>query len=819
MIRSKYVWMAGALFLTAACSGGGSSGGASTPPLSIAFELSGANVNEGAAPLVVNVVLHTTLGPTTAATTVDVVDTGTGTATGGSDYTFAAQTVTFPTGSVDGAMQAVSFSAVNDMSVEGASETAKLTLANASGAPIHGTTQFTATIGDIHQATVQFSASSSATPNESSAPRTMTISLDLPSGVTLATSATVRVSDIGGGSAVSGVDYAAFAATNVTFAPGSADGTTQSITMQVIDDANIEANESVRFGMTALAASTTVGSTSTHQLTIMDDDATSSSAFAATEGANGTENTLAYDQLIDLGSQTVAAGSNAGTRVRVANVGGAALSLAAPRVTGTDTNDFDVELETAPNPPPAALVPPPGPDTLSPLLERAPLAGPGLAVALDLAQLEALNGLERATLVGFPIPGLDDVALELSQVPLPVAPDAVLKVDGVARAGGLRAALDDLTLWTGTVRDQPNSHVFLALSSTGSRGIIDLGFAQDTIVHLVPDASATAPGLPPGCRVVREAEMAALGFGQSPDVCADSLQVPGAGPEMASLELGAAPATGMLLTANCRLAVETDYQLYQKFGSTNGVTNYVTQLIAAVSDRYFHDVQATLSIAYLGVYTNAADPWTSQDSGGNSSALLDEFRAAWAPNNWPVSANLAHFISGASLGGGIAYINTLCNANYGFGVSGNISGTINWGSWTGAPGSFTWDFVVVAHELGHNFGSQHTHSFCPPLDRCSSNCQSTTACTRGTIMSYCHVCGGMSNIDLEFHPVCSNVMRQSVNASCIGRSALGGGEYVQYRVRFNPLTTTGTKNATLEFAHDATNVTQPFRVRLQGTAN
>jgi hypothetical protein len=275
----------------------------------------------------------------------------------------------------------------------------------------------------------------------------------------------------------------------------------------------------------------------------------------------------------------------------------------------------------------------------------------------------------------------------------------------------------------------------------------------------------------------------------------------------------------MLLTANCRLAIETDYQLYQKFGSTNGVTSYVTQLIAAVSDRYFHDVQATLSIAYLGVYTNAADPWTSQDSGGNSSALLDEFRAAWAPNNWPVSANLAHFISGASLGGGIAYVNALCSATYGFGVSGNISGTISWGSWTGAPGSFTWDFVVVAHELGHNFGSQHTHSFCPPLDRCSSNCQGTTACTRGTIMSYCHVCGGMSNIDLEFHPVCSNVMRQSVNASCIGRSALGGGEYVQYRVRFNPLTTTGTKNATLEFAHDATNVTQPFRVRLQGTAN
>ena len=45
------------------------------------------------------------------------------------------------------------------------------------------------------------------------------------------------------------------------------------------------------------------------------------------------------------------------------------------------------------------------------------------------------------------------------------------------------------------------------------------------------------------------------------------------------------------------------------------------------------------------------------------------------------------------------------------------------------------------------------------------------------------------------------------------------GDYVQYRVRFNPLTTTGARSAILEFTHDATNVTQPFRVQLTGTAN
>jgi hypothetical protein len=61
-------------------------------------------------------------------------------------------------------------------------------------------------------------------------------------------------------------------------------------------------------------------------------------------------------------------------------------------------------------------------------------------------------------------------------------------------------------------------------------------------------------------------------------------------------------------------------------------------------------------------------------------------------------------------------------------------------------------------------------------------------------------------------------MRNAVNSSCLGRSALAGGDFVQYFVRFNPQTTTGMRSATLEFLHDAANQPQPFRVQLIGEA-
>jgi hypothetical protein len=76
----------------------------------------------------------------------------------------------------------------------------------------------------------------------------------------------------------------------------------------------------------------------------------------------------------------------------------------------------------------------------------------------------------------------------------------------------------------------------------------------------------------------------------------------------------------------------------------------------------------------------------------------------------------------------------------------------------------------------------------------------------------------MNNIRLEFHPVVADRIRAEVNASCLGASTLAGSDWVQYRVRFNPLGSTGARSAYLDVQHDAANHPSPFRLVLSGTA-
>ncbi len=212
------------------------------------------------------------------------------------------------------------------------------------------------------------------------------------------------------------------------------------------------------------------------------------------------------------------------------------------------------------------------------------------------------------------------------------------------------------------------------------------------------------------------------------------------------------------------VAIDTDNELMQlKFSdNTTSATNYIAQLMAAMNVFYERDLLVRLvqGTTFLRV-SSTPDPWTG-GTGAADSAKLQQFSTYWNTNYGGVSRAVAALLSGksASTGSssGIAWINGLCSTSIGY----SFTQVFRSPSSTGSADAF-----VVGHEIGHNFGSNHTHCYLTPtpIDTCynaQAGCYSGgTSCpaetningvlARGTLMSYCHLLGGC-RADRVFHP-------------------------------------------------------------------
>jgi hypothetical protein len=139
--------------------------------------------------------------------------------------------------------------------------------------------------------------------------------------------------------------------------------------------------------------------------------------------------------------------------------------------------------------------------------------------------------------------------------------------------------------------------------------------------------------------------------------------------------------------------------------------------------------------------------------------MLDALRTQWVtnPDLAPVPRDLVHLLTRRTNTGtgGIAYLDVTCAGSYATGFSAYLSSTSTY-----PLGSYSWNLNVVAHELGHNFGANHTH-WCGwpggPIDNCGNlegpcgGFVNNPTPQVGTIMSYCHAIGGGS-VNLVFHP-------------------------------------------------------------------
>lgn len=385
-------------------------------------------------------------------------------------------------------------------------------------------------------------------------------------------------------------------------------------------------------------------------------------------------------------------------------------------------------------------------------------------LALDRQALAVLRAQPSMLVDAFPLTATRTVELVVTRFD-PFAPH--VRIEKVAADGVHRIAAPDQAYFAGEVRGEPDSRVVLIAGPNAVSGFVA---SQGGVFPFGPDAS--------GGHVIYALEDAdPTAYPPPGDFCANDLHPALVDPVGAAraLQHTAAATTAPATTAGLTLrvadiAIETDQELRSKFPSDQATLNYLASLLAAATAIYERDVSVRLQFSYIRLWDGTpADPWTAT----STSAALTEIGNYW---NNPANSmgtiagprDLVHFISGKTVQGGIAYLSALCSNSIGYGVS-QVFGSFNL-----ANPQQIWDVVVFTHELGHNFGSPHSHCYNPPLDHCyngESGCYAgPEEVSHGTLMSYCHLLsGGLANIDLLFgSTISAQIASHVAAASCLG---------------------------------------------------
>lgn len=307
--------------------------------------------------------------------------------------------------------------------------------------------------------------------------------------------------------------------------------------------------------------------------------------------------------------------------------------------------------------------------------------------------------------------------------------------------------------WTGSDPRRPGTSMFISVDKDSRLFAMVLGDERTSITTIVPH-SAT-----------RDSYQIAAGKMPQIPVCAGAREVPSAYSVPLTRDAGTrGVAPGQVGDIELALDITSDLMMGWG-GDVDTMITYIVNLVGPVNMIYRRDLQVDFHI--VQVMTHETNPFAVDFDGDNDIDTDDQLNAyrTYVKNSTSAVADLYHLLDAQQNLGGIAYVNVLSGGDHSYrtGVS-NVRGVVS-----GIPAGenvFAWDTYVVAHELGHNVGSPHTHCYRPPIDCCQTQCVGCTqvVAQQSTIMSYCHLASGGS-ITMNFHPRVIAEVRPKIEAS------------------------------------------------------
>ncbi len=359
---------------------------------------------------------------------------------------------------------------------------------------------------------------------------------------------------------------------------------------------------------------------------------------------------------------------------------------------------------------------------------------------LDLGRAESLTGLTIHNLV---LADGERASLVLSRSE-PFAPDAVAYIDGAVQG----PLISDRIYFQGTSLSDGHAQVSLSIGSDGSlRGVLADGRGHWRLLSQRGriDAALVSDEAVPGSR-----EHDHFQCGLNSEIRQRSREA------QRLFDLERPPVQWIARNADqryrVRVAYDTTTRFMDLFNSDQAAIDYLGDLTNYISLVYVRELNTEIVVSSVTPRSAGDNPWNP-----DANNLLEQFETFWnnPANTVDQTRTLAHLVD-AGPSQGVAYVSALCGDGFDYGVSQGLGTEFD-------PNADPqgWSFTVVAHELGHNFGSDHTHCYDPVIDECH-NGEAAFGCwggaeslpgpgdqAPGTIMSYCHLLpGGLSNLSV-----------------------------------------------------------------------